>query len=132
MELSHQQVTYTLSGKDPAQLAQKLGEKYSVLADYLTANKLKVNDDKTHLMVMTTRQRRRFVNTDDMRMETPTATVSPSASERLLGAFIHEDMRWKEHILSNEESLIKSLNRRQAAIRRISFYASFKAILKYY
>ena len=119
--------TYTLSGKDPAQLTQKLGEKYSILADYLAANKLKVNDEKTHLLVMTTRQRRRFMDTRSMSMITPTATITASPVEKLLGAYIHEDMKWTEHIMANDDSLIKSLNKRQAAIKKISLFASFKA-----
>ena len=36
--------TYTTSGKDPVQLSQKLSQKYSVMADFLAANRLKVND----------------------------------------------------------------------------------------
>ena len=47
--------TYTVSGKDPMELSQKLSNKYTVMANYLTANKL---DDKTHLIVMSTRQKR--------------------------------------------------------------------------
>ena len=50
--------TYTATGDDPKELADKLSHKYAVLADFLTANKLKVNDDKTHLLVMSTRQKR--------------------------------------------------------------------------
>ena len=118
--------TYTLSGNDPAQLTQKLSEKYTVVADYLTANKLKVNDEKTHFLLMTTRQRRRFIDTRAMTMISPTAVVTTSHVEKLLGAQIHKDMKWKEHIMSNEDSLIKSLNKRQAAIKKISFSASFK------
>ena len=119
--------TYTISGKDPLQLSQKLSEKYTVMAEYLTANKLKVNDDKTHLLVMTTRQKRRHVDTNIMTIITPTATVTPSSVERLLGAHIHEDMRWKEHLMTNEDSLIKSLSKRQVAIKKISSVASFKS-----
>ena len=37
--------TYTAAGDDPIELSEKLSQKYSVLADFLTANKLKVNDD---------------------------------------------------------------------------------------
>ena len=51
--------TYTVQGSDPSELSEKLSQKYSALADFLTANKLKVNDDKTHLLVMSTRQKKR-------------------------------------------------------------------------
>ena len=109
------------------QLSQQLSRKYTTMANFLTANKLKVNDEKTHLLVMTTRQKRRHVVTGNITITTPTAVVKPSSVERLLGAQIHEDMRWKEHIMDNEDSLLKSLSQRQGAIKKISKVASFKS-----
>ena len=55
--------TYTVQGGDHEELSAKLSDKYNVLADFLAANKLKVNDDKTHLLVMTTSQKRRCRDT---------------------------------------------------------------------
>ena len=94
--------TYTVTAKDPAELSAKLTHKYSIMAEFLTDNKLKVNDEKTHLLVMTTRQKRRNVQTSDITITTPTATISPSTEERLLGAHIHQDLHWREHILDNK------------------------------
>ena len=48
------------------------------MADFLTDNKLKVNNDKTHLLVMTTRQKGRFVDTSKVQMNTHTAVIEPS------------------------------------------------------
>ena len=62
-----------------------------------------------------------------MVITTPTATVRPSKVERLLGAHVHEDMRWKEHIMDNEESLLKALNKRQGAMKKVCRVASFKS-----
>ena len=70
--------TYTAVGNDPVELSDKLSQKYAVLADFLTSNKLKVNDDKTHLLVMSTRQRRRFRDTSTITINTPTALITPS------------------------------------------------------
>ena len=75
---------------------------------------------------MTTRQKRRFVANNTAQIETPIATISPSSVERLLGAQVHEDMRWVEHILENENSLVKSLNVILGAIKNLSKVASFK------
>ena len=85
--------TYTATGSDPAALSEKLTHKYKVLADFLTANKLKVNDEKTHLLVMSTRQKRRHRDTSNITINTPTAIITPSKLERLLGAQVHQDMR---------------------------------------
>ena len=44
--------TYSCSSKDPLELSEKLSSRYRVVADYMLNNRLKLNDDKTHLMVM--------------------------------------------------------------------------------
>ena len=115
-----------MQGSDPVELSTKLTEKYNVLAEFLTANKLKVNDDKTHLLVMSTSQKRRHLDTNSITINTPTATITPSTVERLLGAYVHQDMKWKDHVLNNDDSLIKSLNKRAGAIKKINKSASFK------
>ena len=101
-------------------MSEKLSTKYKVMAEFLTDNKLKVNDDKTHLLVMTTRQKRRVVATSTVTIVTPTATITPSTVERLLGAQVHHDLRWAEHILDGDDSLVKSLNLRLGALRKLS------------
>ena len=47
--------TYSVTDKNPDQLSETLSKKYSIMADFLTDNMLKVNDEKTHMLVMTTR-----------------------------------------------------------------------------
>jgi hypothetical protein len=47
--------TYSASSQDQDILEEKLNEKYSVMANYLGNNRLKLNNDKTHLLIMTTR-----------------------------------------------------------------------------
>ena len=118
--------TYTVTGKTAEELTEKLSRKYNVVADFLTDNKLKVNDDKTHLLVMTTRQKRRFIDTSRTRIHTPSANITPSSSERLLGAEVHQDMKWASHILTGHDSLVKSLIRRTSALKKIQNIASFQ------
>ena len=118
--------TYTVAGSDQEELSEKLSHKYSVMADFLTLNKLKVNDEKTHLIVMSTRQKRMHIDTSSITINTPTAEIKTSEVERLLGAQLHQNMKWKEHILDSENSLVKCLNQRVGAIRKISNTSSFK------
>ena len=59
-------------------------------------------------------------------IHTPTAIIRPSTVDRLLGAQVHQDMRYKEHLMDNDDSLLKSLNKRVGALRKISKTASFK------
>ena len=51
--------TYSTNSKNPQDLTDKLSSKYRMVADFMLNNRLKLNDDKTHLMVMTTTQFRK-------------------------------------------------------------------------
>ena len=46
--------TFTISRSNPAELVPLIQKKYKDIARYMTANKLVLNSDKTHLLVMTT------------------------------------------------------------------------------
>ena len=119
--------TYSCSDSDPARLSEKLTYQYGVMSDFLINNQLKLNDDKTHLMVMTTSQKRKNLAQDDsVFMITPSEVIEKSESEKLLGAWIHEDMKWAEHILNNDESLVRSLNTRVGALKKVSKVANFR------
>ena len=75
--------------------------------------------------MMTTSQNRRLKN-PQIQVQTPNETINTSNSEKLLGGFIHEDLKWKEHIVDNENSLIKSLTTRLNALKKMSTCANFK------
>ena len=91
-------------------------------------NKLKLNDDKTHLLIMTTKQKQRLVNIN-VKINTPTEEINPIKSEKLLGIFIQDDLKWNEYIQNNEKRLLKQLNTRLNALKMISNIASFKTRL---
>ena len=95
--------TYMFSSADPTVFTDKLSDQCMRLAR--CDNRLVINDDRTHLLVMGTP---RFVEaTKKVRIETGTVTIDPINTEKLLGINIHESLKWKEHILSNDKSLIK-------------------------
>ena len=81
---------------------------YKVISTFLASNELKLNDDNTHLIVLATNQTRRIVDPEaTVEIRTPTEIIRPSACEKLLGGWIHQDLKWDEHIRNNDESLIK-------------------------
>ena len=89
---------------------------------------MSVNSDKTHLIVMTTEQyRRRHPTTVSIATEDGMMEATPV--ERLLGAFIHQDMKWTEYVRNNDNSLLHCLNQRLGALKKVSKTASFKASL---
>ena len=119
--------TYSCYNSDPALLSEQLSAKFTVISDFMVSNKLKLNDEKTHLMVMTTSQKRKKSNPNgQVQLATPTKTIDPSSSEKLLGALIHQDMKWGEHVQDNSESLIRSLSTRIGALKIIGRVANFK------
>ena len=105
-----------------------MNERYAVLAQYMGNNKLKLNDDKTHLLIMATKQKQRLININ-VKIDTPTEEIRPIKSEKLLGIFIQDDLKWTDYIQNNEKSLIKQLNSRLNALKMISYVASFKVRL---
>ena len=51
--------TYSTSGKDGNETSGNIGRSYSLMADYLSSSGLKVNDDKTHSLILTTARMRK-------------------------------------------------------------------------
>ena len=45
--------TYSCSDTSPDSLSEKLSSKFLMISDFLVSNRLKLNDDKTHLLVLT-------------------------------------------------------------------------------
>ena len=51
------------------------------------------------------------VNANKMvEIRTPTENIQPSSSEKLLGCWVDEHLKWSELIRDNDEHLIKALN----------------------
>ena len=51
--------SYSKSSKDPTALNEDIKAKYSEIAEYMAANKLVLNSDKTHLLVMASKAQHR-------------------------------------------------------------------------
>ena len=120
--------TYSISSKSQELLKQKLDDKYKIMANYLGDSRLKLNDDKTHLLIMMTRNKRRLLNID-IQIKTPTEEIKPIKSEKLLGIIIQEDLKWTEYIQNHDKSLIKQLTARVSALKLVSNFSSFKVRL---
>ena len=120
--------TYSVSSADQDTLSQKLNDRYSVLASYMNSNRLKLNDDKTHLLIMATKQKKRLINID-VKINTTSEEIKPIKSEKLLGIYIQDDLKWSEYIQNNDKSLIKQLTTRLNAFKIIRGVASFRVRL---
>ena len=79
------------------------------MAKYLGNSRLKLNDDKTHLLIMSTKQRQRVL---DIRTQisTPNEEIKPIKTEKLLGIFIQNDLKWNEYLIHNEKKPYKAID----------------------
>ena len=119
--------TYTFSSSNPAEITETLSTQYTKLADYMRNNKLVINNDKTHLVVLGGPRHKEL--RQQVSIDTGTVGITPAETEKLLGLNIHQSMRWKEHIIGSKKSLVKILTSRLNALKMISVNATFKTRL---
>ena len=77
------------------------------MSSYLSNNKLKLNDDKTQLLVMATRQRQVKTSTD-LEITTTSGFIKPVKTAKLLGIDIQDDLKWSQYILLSDSSLVNN------------------------
>ena len=94
--------TYSHGDTDPAVLSQKLSQQYDKISTYMAANKLVINGDKTHLVIMGTKKT--AARRQEVSVQADGHTIEPSSSEKLLGGVICENMKWKEHLVGSDQS----------------------------
>ena len=120
--------TYSVASRDQVDLQQKLNDKYAALSNFMNNNRLKLNDDKTHLLVMMTQKKQKIINVN-VEIETLTENIKPIKSEKLLGIYIQDNLKWTEYIQNSEKSLIRQLSTRLGALKVLSGAATFKTRL---
>ena len=118
--------SYSFSSKAAEDISNKLTDKYNNISEYMTCHELKLNGDKTKLMLLMSDAARRAKPDLSISLNTGTETITPSKSEKLLGGFISQNLKFKEHIQDNENSMFKILNKRVGALKKVSKTASFK------
>ena len=87
-------------------------------------NKLVINPDKTHLIVMADRKdedRRSNVS-----IQAGVHNIVPTKKEKMLGGILHQSLKWNTHIRDNKESLMNQLTSRINGLRKVCRNASFK------
>ena len=92
----------------------------------MAKNKLVLNSDKTHLLVMASQAKHRLHQDYGIVLDTGSEIIKPQKHEILLGGIISNDLKWSEFLRDHEKSLFKCLNTRLNALAKISCIASFK------
>ena len=117
--------TFTLSNRDVNKLNEDIDVKYKAIADYMNKNKLVLNSDKTHLLVMASERKHQIHDNFGINLDTGSETIEPQVEEKLLGAVVSNNLLWKNHIRDSKTSLMKTLTSRINALSKVSHYSSF-------
>ena len=118
---------YSYSHTDPAVLSRELTKKYNMLEGWMSNNRLVINPDKTHMMVIGGKKveplRRQIT------MKAGNFVIKPSVTEKLLGGTVHQSLEWDQHLRDGKYSLVKQLTNRINGLKRISRSACFSTRL---
>ena len=70
--------SYSYSSKVATEIEEKLSEKYSTISEYMQCHKLKLNSDKTHLMLLMSDAARRAKPDFSLSLDTQSEVIYPS------------------------------------------------------
>ena len=117
---------YSYSHKEAAVVSEVLTNKYNKLEGWMNANKLVINADKTHLMIMASRGN---TTRKDVTIKAGSYTIQPSETEKLIGGILHQSLGWKQHIQGHRNSLLSQLTSRLNGLKKVCVNASFRTRL---
>ena len=118
---------YSYANSNPAVLSEVLSRKYNLLEEWISGNKLVINPDKTHLMVMG--PKKFSVRRNQVSIQTGPFTIYPTETEKLLGGHLHQSLQWNHHIRDHKNSIMKQLTIRINGLKKISKNATFNTRL---
>ena len=118
--------------QDTDEVTRVTNKNFAAIELYMHANKLKVNSDKTHLLVVTNsaggegRGREAATRRAAVYLEAGGVRIQQSDSELLLGATVHNSGRWAAMIRDGKASLQCQLRNRVNALKMICSHADFR------
>ena len=118
--------TYSKSGKDVDKIKEDIQNKFQEITIYMARNKLILNSNKTHLLVMTSDKMHKKHDNFGINLDTGQEVIEPVEHEKLLGAQVSNDFKFDIHIRNNKKSMINILTSRINALRKVAFVSSFK------
>ena len=117
--------TYINSDRDPKVLKETIDAKYQNIVQYMARNRLVLNTDKTHLLIMASKRQHRLHGDFGISLNTGSEVIEATNHEKLLGAVISDDMEWSLHIRDHSKALIKNLSTRLNALAKVCSIADF-------
>ena len=112
--------TNLISSHNALHLTLYLTQFYTLLHAYYTINKLKINADKTELLITCKPHLRHLAHT--VTMQAHNHTITPKDTTKILGAIINTRLTLTHHF----NTLIQSINHRMHTLRHIARYTTFR------
>ena len=110
--------------EDPATRQNQVIEHLNTVKNYMDSNRLSLNPEKTQLFVLSQNPEVR----KSVFLEVHPKRIVHSPTIQYLGISISENLKWNEFLINNKNSLIKQLNKRISAIKKLRKYVNFKQI----
>ena len=107
--------TLYVCGEDNRVLQEKIQEDLDRISDWLAQNKLSLNTDKTHFMILGTQQRIKAHDNginpiNPISLQFNGSALSRVRSTKCLGVIIDENLLWHEHVDFLCKKVIASLS----------------------
>ena len=103
-----------------------IDQKYQQIAKYMDKNKLILNSDKTHLLIMTSARKHATHQDFGIYLDTGSEIILPRNEEKLLGVNLSNCLSWNKHIRDTKQSLMNTLTSRINALAKIVQYTTSK------
>ena len=124
--------TYHFASKSRDKNQQKLVQNLHKLADFLTANQLAINMDKTHIEEVMIKQKRGRMPGIPPSLQVTNAKNEPEIINtaghcRILGLNVQANLTWTSHLESGPKPLLPSLRRNIGALKNLSKLVPFRS-----
>ena len=114
--------TLTSSGSSLEAIESSLNNDCSEVSQWMRANKLKINPEKTHILTLGSQSRLRKLDRPlKVSMNGVILKEDPSHTELLLGCHIQSDLKWHKHVVSLKTKLSMRLN----GLRHLKYICGF-------
>ena len=115
-----------LNGKDLTELNEILKTELAKISQWLNANKLSLNVDKTHYIIFTSYKKR--FNANNFKLHFNGKLIERASNTKFLGIIIDENLTWKPHI----KMVNSKASRINGILYRIRHLLNQKSILTIY
>ena len=119
--------TLTFSASNTASLKEQINNELKRLNQWLIANKLTLNVSKIEIMVITTRQKRTYIN-DTLNIKIDHRPVHQAKSVKMLGVQIEQTLSWSNHI----EHIYKKVCPALGLLKRVRDYVDHDTLINIY